>query len=213
MATRISAPRLSRSACLNSDAPPTTIATLTEVPLVKTSRLSAIWLTNSRVGAKISARTVLGAGGWPRSRMRCNKGRPKAAVLPVPVCARPIRSLPAMICGIACTWIGEGIFNWVFSSAFRMVSERPRSAKVVVIIVFLTARWPPSAPTALQDGGRQWEATRPRIRRMPDTVPVAEPLRAVGTSIHGLTHAHAARALWIACKWGFSGHMSSVGFL
>ena len=35
-------------------------------------------------------------------------GRPKAAVLPVPVCAWPITSRPASREGIACSWIGLG---------------------------------------------------------------------------------------------------------
>ena len=41
---------------------------------------------------------------------------------------------------------------------------------------------------------------------------VAEPLRAVGTSIHGLTHAHAARALWMWRKWRIGGDLSRGAF-
>ena len=63
-----------------------------------------------------------------------------------------------------------------------MVSESPRSAKVVVITVFPAAHSRPSTHK-----GRQWEATPPRIRRLPNTVAVAEPLRAVGTSL-GVLH-------------------------
>ena len=68
----------------------------------QTLLFSAIWLTSSRVGARISARTRRGAGGWPMSSRRCRRGRPKAAVLPVPVWARPIRSAPFMMWGMAC---------------------------------------------------------------------------------------------------------------
>ncbi len=40
--------------------------------------------------------------------MYCTIGSPKAAVLPVPVCAWPITSRPSSSGGIACSWIGEG---------------------------------------------------------------------------------------------------------
>ena len=33
-------------------------------------------------------------------------GKPKAAVLPVPVCACPITSFPSKANGIVCSWIG-----------------------------------------------------------------------------------------------------------
>ena len=35
-------------------------------------------------------------------------GSPKAAVLPEPVCAWPMMSLPSSSGGIACSWIGLG---------------------------------------------------------------------------------------------------------
>ena len=35
-------------------------------------------------------------------------GRAKAAVLPVPVCAEPMTSLPSRMSGIAWTWMGVG---------------------------------------------------------------------------------------------------------
>ena len=39
---------------------------------------------------------------------RSSIGSTKAAVLPVPVCAMPIRSRPSRITGIAFAWIGVG---------------------------------------------------------------------------------------------------------
>lgn len=52
----------------------------------------------------------------------CNIGSAKANVLPLPVFAQPIQSLPAKICGIQFCWIGVGFFkpeingNTIFSS-------------------------------------------------------------------------------------------------
>ena len=43
-----------------------------------------------------------------RDRRTRSIGRPKAAVLPVPVCAWPITSRPSSSGGIACSWIGLG---------------------------------------------------------------------------------------------------------
>jgi len=36
-------------------------------------------------------------------------GRAKAAVFPVPVCARPITSLPAIASGMNAAWMGVGL--------------------------------------------------------------------------------------------------------
>ena len=36
-------------------------------------------------------------------------GSANAAVLPVPVCAQPSRSRPAITCGMACDWMGVGV--------------------------------------------------------------------------------------------------------
>ncbi len=61
------------------------------------------WMQSSRVGVSTSAWTSSSEGStnW-------TMGRPKAAVLPVPVCAWPITSWPWRRCGIACSWMGLG---------------------------------------------------------------------------------------------------------
>ena len=61
------------------------------------------WMQSSRVGVSTSA-CVSGSSGSTKSII----GSPNAAVLPVPVCAWPITSLPASSSGIACSWIGLG---------------------------------------------------------------------------------------------------------
>ena len=40
---------------------------------------------------------------------RCNIGKANPAVLPVPVCAPPMTSRPAMTTGMACAWMGVGV--------------------------------------------------------------------------------------------------------
>eukprot|EP00659_Diplonema_papillatum_P013175 gene13175-biopygen13225 len=37
----------------------------------------------------------------------------------------PIMSLPLMMTGIACAWIGNGTLNWNFASAARIASVSP----------------------------------------------------------------------------------------
>jgi hypothetical protein len=61
------------------------------------------WMQSSRVGVRTIAWVSSSAGS-----MYCSSGSPKAAVLPVPVCAWPIMSWPASSSGIAFSWIGEG---------------------------------------------------------------------------------------------------------
>ena len=53
-------------------------------------------------------------------------GSENAAVLPVPVCAHPMRSFHARIIGIDLAWMGVGIVYPSASSARRMDSESPR---------------------------------------------------------------------------------------
>ena len=49
-------------------------------------------------------------GVWlSAARSRSMLGSMKAAVLPVPVWAMPIRSRPSSTGGIACAWIGVGV--------------------------------------------------------------------------------------------------------
>ena len=60
-----------------------------------------------------------------------SSGSANAAVLPVPVCACPMTSLPCMISGIAASCIGKGCSNLFSVSAFRTLSSSPRSLNVV----------------------------------------------------------------------------------
>src|ERR1700730_14062930 len=70
-------------------------------------------------------------------------GRVKPAVFPVPVWARPIRSLPAKASGIACCWIGVGCVYPASRTAWRTSGARSSSSKengasgIVSIIWFL----------------------------------------------------------------------------
>ncbi|MNY22613.1 hypothetical protein D3C86_1562360 [compost metagenome] len=101
VATRMSVPFSSWSCCLLIDAPPTTWLMRSGVFFTKERRFSPIWFTSSRVGARIRVRQVRFAGRSACFISISMMGRPKAAVLPVPVCARPIRSRPSSSSGMA----------------------------------------------------------------------------------------------------------------
>ncbi len=92
--------------------PPYTTAQRSGVCDAYCCTLTATWSASSRVGARISARTGWRAGdmlvlAWEMSRCRIGKAKP--AVLPVPVWAAPITSLPFKTMGMALDWIGVGL--------------------------------------------------------------------------------------------------------
>ena len=68
------------------------------------SKASETWIASSRVGARTRACGVF----CERSR-RDRMGSAKAAVLPVPVCARPTTWRPSSSGGIVCAWICDGV--------------------------------------------------------------------------------------------------------
>src|SRR4051812_47737199 len=63
----------------------------------------ADWMASSRVGARIKARGLCATGATRFAASICSKGKPNAAVLPVPVWAMPKTSLPERMSGIA--WV------------------------------------------------------------------------------------------------------------
>ncbi len=65
---------------------------------------SQTWSASSRVGASTIAWVLELAGS-----IFCRIGSANAAVLPVPVWARPTTSLPSSRVGIARAWIGVGV--------------------------------------------------------------------------------------------------------
>jgi len=70
------------------------------------TKFSATCNASSRVGSRIKLRGMRARARDP-ARMSII-GSTKAAVLPVPVCAIPIRSRIMRTLGIACAWIGVG---------------------------------------------------------------------------------------------------------
>ena len=93
----------SREAWSRIGAPPKTATT--EIPRRSPYARSACvtWMHSSRVGVSTSAWTSMSSGSTYSSI-----GRPNAAVLPVPVCAWPITSLPSSRRGMVSSWIGVG---------------------------------------------------------------------------------------------------------
>ena len=72
--------------------PPTNTAVLNPIEDPRASNYSAIWTLSSLVGDKTQAKK-----GYGLSRSYCITGIAKAAVLPEPVSARPIISLPLRV--------------------------------------------------------------------------------------------------------------------
>src|SRR6478609_791369 len=84
---------------------------------------------NSLVGQTTNAWGYLSA-----SETNCNKGKPKAAVLPVPVCASPIKSfVPLNKTGIAFSWICVGVSNPNALIEASKCSFNPKSSKLAII--------------------------------------------------------------------------------
>ena len=92
--------------------PPNTTALRNAVYFAYLATLSYTWSASSRVGVRISARTGWRAGDAlvlaSGSRLWMI-GSEKPAVLPVPVCAAPMTSRPAVTTGMAATWMGVGL--------------------------------------------------------------------------------------------------------
>ena len=65
--------------------------------------------------------------------MRCSMEMPKARVLPVPVRAWPIMSVPVSAIGMAIDWIGNGEVMPTWRSASTIGVSTPSSVKVLLI--------------------------------------------------------------------------------
>jgi hypothetical protein len=63
--------------------------------------------------------------------LRCRTGMPKARVLPVPVRAWPIRSVPMRATERVISWIGKGSTMLTLSRASAISGSTPSSLKVV----------------------------------------------------------------------------------
>ena len=110
VATRMSMPARSACFCASMPTPPKITKFRSGSCLPYTLKLSPIWAASSRVGVRIRQRIgrPWRAGAGMLAARRCRIGSANAAVLPVPVCARPSKSRPARTNGIALAWIGVG---------------------------------------------------------------------------------------------------------
>ena len=99
----------SASICGFTETPPKTEATFTESrnPRDSSRSTSPTCTASSRVGTSTSACVRRKAGRCMRSS-RCSSARPKAPVLPEPVGARAMRSVPCSAGGSAALWMGVG---------------------------------------------------------------------------------------------------------
>ena len=90
---------------------------------------SATWIASSLVGHRMIACSFrfFGSIFW-------RSGIPKAAVFPVPVCAWPITSCPAITSGIAFAWIGLGSSNPISVIARRIFGSSPSVSNFMISI-------------------------------------------------------------------------------
>ena len=85
---------------------------------------SSTWTHSSRVGVRTSAWT------WELDgSIFSTIGMPKAAVLPVPVCAWPMRSSPRRSGGMARAWTSVGVTKPIDSMARAIVAGTSMSPK------------------------------------------------------------------------------------
>ena len=94
--------------------------------------LLPIWTASSLVGDKMIAWVFLLV-----SSANSNIGRLKAAVLPVPVCAKAFKSsVEVIICGIAFSWITVGFSYPKSVNALLIGSFKPNSKNVDILCFF-----------------------------------------------------------------------------
>ena len=105
VATTMCTPLFRSRICRPIEAPPYTATTETPVMYFLKSSISfTICRQSSLVG-----QTTRAWGYRAAASIICNRGKPNAAVFPVPVCARPIKScVPLSNNGIACSCIAVG---------------------------------------------------------------------------------------------------------
>ena len=116
--------------------PPYRIAVLTSVPVANLRDSSLIWMASSLVGVMITAWGACAESPEPEGAlvvmMRSMIGRRKAAVLPLPVWALAIRSLPAMMIGIPCFWTGVGTVYSALKTFSSRTVDSPDDWKLLI---------------------------------------------------------------------------------
>ena len=105
VATTRSHPLWSAARCGSYETPPTRTVAVWPVRAQMAVATSSIWAASSRVGVTTSMRGPCPWRAWPS---RSSVGSRKAAVLPVPVCAAAMTSVPARTAGIDAAWTGVG---------------------------------------------------------------------------------------------------------
>lgn len=125
-------PRFSSAICSEIPVPPYT-QTACKLRLFVNFLMSLpICMHSSRVGVIMieMGPSVSSNGGW--SSICLNIGNKNANVLPLPVFAIPIKSLPDIMAGIACAWIGVGFSKPNLRRIFISFVETPHWAHVFI---------------------------------------------------------------------------------
>ena len=108
VATTMSVPKRKAFTCGDIDTPPTIVVTrsCTDAPYVASALCTC--MASSRVGTSTSPSGLRVRAGRRGTNRRSIIGSAKAAVLPVPVCARASRSDPFNTRGMDADWTGVG---------------------------------------------------------------------------------------------------------
>src|SRR5438105_11850242 len=118
----------SASVCGLIFTPPIRHAVLSSWCWPKRSRNAFVCSAISRVGERISPRT-------PRPCVRRSaSGRTNAAVLPEPVCARPMTSRPERATGITSAWMGVGYSKPILRTTSRMAALSPSESNGLSVV-------------------------------------------------------------------------------
>src|SRR5581483_1207223 len=106
--------------------------------------MPACWPMRSNSAQTCCASSRVGASTRPGTPLMAasTRGMPKAAVLPVPVCAWPMASLPARSVGTMAAWMGEASSKPMSERARRTGSLRLKESNLTMRMQFLDRRFP-----------------------------------------------------------------------
>ena len=114
--------------------PPSPRAGLTTASYVKV-RTTLNFITHTNSGSRDPA-GVHRRYQRQRQRRWLQMGGGGPTVLPLPVCASPMTSLPCRACGMDCVWISDGVFHPSTAAAVASSSHTPSSVNAVMAVAF-----------------------------------------------------------------------------
>ena len=114
--------------CLTISCPPYTGNTLMSLMYLASFLISSATCTAS----SLVGQSTIACGFLTSGLIFCNIGIEYAAVLPVPVCACPITSIPSNTAGMACVCIGDVSSKPISSTALKILSSIFNSSNFIL---------------------------------------------------------------------------------